>query len=187
MNDIFIGVNQPIDCALWAEFMEKSASSNNNIESKPYICRKIYPDGNRCLSLMTPNETDRFFEQYGKWHANCRKMQFVDIIRISRIYLSLEVDQEKKTRVVEALRIMAAKAESKYDKDLWGTARKIFCWICNLFIFTRVITLFTEGTTISVGKLDNIPFFVGTDATFARLVADRYDNVGASRFREQTC
>lgn len=181
MNSIFITGGRPIDTNLWTDFMETCANSEITQAERPYICRVIQPpnlfQGEQTsyrLALMNSIGIKRFFETHSRWDCNCGKMQFVEVIRISRILLSFQIDPNQKKRVTDSLRLMADKAESKYQSSWMGTVRKIYSWVCNLFV-SNDVGLFNTTTLESPSQVnDHLPFFVGSDATFARLVADSY-------------
>lgn len=173
------------DSNLWIDFVEQSAQSQKPRNEKAYICRVIYPPPGlgqvrTFLECKTSDEVKDFLQTNGTWNANCVKMRFRDIICISRICLSVETNPHKKKRLTDSLRLMSDKAEAKYQNGWQGTARRIISWLFNLFESTSSIKLFAMPGNSNVDlkmpahKQDNLPHIVGSDATFAQLVADCY-------------
>lgn len=177
MAGISVNVNKTFDSAAWTDFVQVAANQNP-LEEKRFICRVIYPKGdNRYqLDLMSQSEVKRFLHTHGKWSSNCVKMRFSEVIRISRMCLACERDPLQKARLVKALNQMADKAEAKYNNGWCGTARKILSWISNLFS-SNDVRLFVKGNDkpIDLYLPYQARFFVGTDAQFARHVANAYN------------
>ncbi|MBS0633905.1 MAG: hypothetical protein JSR37_00395 [Verrucomicrobia bacterium] len=179
MTGIQISLNPNFDWDKWIDFVEEAANQNRP-ELKRHICRVIYPLRIFELDLMSQSDVNSFFNTYGRWRANCVKMPFREIIAISRRCLAIwdnNVYTDQKVRLTKALNQMADKAEAKYASGWQGTVRKVISWISNLFSSSTVRLFNQDDSSIELRlppSAKPLPTFVGTDATYARLVARAY-------------
>lgn len=165
---------------IWNQMVIDSVTSRKDKETPKHICRVIYPDNTCTLELKTDQEIKKHFQQYGKWNANCGKMQLSEIINITRINsLNSPVTPELKDPLSQSLNTMASRAEKKYQNGFLGTLRKVSSLFFNLFV-TKSASLFAmPQTNVSLRILhpcdqkNKLPILIGNDAKFARLVAAR--------------
>jgi hypothetical protein len=160
----------------WASLMQKTSESTSD-GIHPYIyeiCEVKIGEVNWYLEAKTPTEAEFFSNTHQRWDTIFRKLPFFDVICLSRIYLASEGNAKQKKLVTTALNNLADRAETKYNSGFIGTAQKILSFICNLFKNTNRVTLFDQILEIPPNANDRLPFFVGTDATFARLIAQNY-------------
>lgn len=155
----------------WASLMQKTSESASD-DIHPYIYEIC--EVNWYLEAKTPTEAEIFSNTHQRWDTIFRKLQFFDVICLSRIYLTSEGNADRKKLVTTALNHLADRAEIKYKSGFIGTAQKILSFICNLFKSTNRVTVFDQILEIPPNTNDRLPFFVGTNATFARLVAQNY-------------
>lgn len=169
----------------WADFIEQTSLVKSSEPTK-YICKtnkKMYKSG---LTIET---------LHGMGLSCCQKMSFREVIIVSRICLSWLEENDHinnfndkntkgtKKKIIESINRMAFKADAKYKKGWKGIARKIASYINNLFAETKVVKVLdfkdpeegwmTSYLTCEKYK-DKVPYFIGTDASFARYVAKAY-------------
>lgn len=164
----------------WGDFMEKVSTPSSTTRSISYIYKLMQPSDKNgvigTLEVRTPEEKETFLSTFkNNPLATCEKIHFFDIIRLSRIYLSKIQNSVEKKRVTTALIHMADRAETKYNKNFMGLLRRIYSCVCNFFKSKRSINLSYLEEMFPEAK-DHVPFFVGSDANFARLVAKSYSS-----------
>ena len=160
----------------WNQMVIQAKNNNEELSNQKYICRVIYPNRNCTLELKTNQQIKEHFERHGSWTANCVKMRLGEVINITRINSLNEPVTELQEPLNQALNHMAARAEEKYNRNFWGSLRKVFSIILNFFTSDSV-ELFDmpnadrELVIIDPNKRHRLPFFIGSNAEFARQVA----------------
>lgn len=159
----------------WNHMMISAADSRNQQYHK-HICKVIYPDETCTLELKTDQEIQEHSTKYGRWKAMCVKMDFTDIINITRITsLNYPVNVRLKDPLKESLILMASRAEQKYESGFLGVVRKIISIFFNLFT-TDAVGLFGMPQTDLDFVISNsrhkhqLPLFIGDNSKFAHLV-----------------
>lgn len=161
---------------IWNQMIIEAANSRENYREHKNICRVIYPNRTCTLELKTEQEIKNHFRQYGYLNANCRRMALRDILNITRICsLNTPVENEAKRSIGDSLLIFASRVEEKYHAGLIGIVRKVMDVFSNLFTSDSV-TLFQMNGVVNFIRIDSnsnkykLPWFIGNDADFARLI-----------------
>ena len=160
----------------WYQMVIDAANSRKEGETPKNICKVIYPHSICTLELKTAEQVKQHFKLHGYWDSNCGKMTCKDVINITRICSSFHpVALELKEPLKQALGLMASRAEEKYGRGFMGCVRKVFVVFFNFFTTNSVCLFRMPGTTVFVErpqtcKKNELPFFIGNSAKFARLV-----------------
>lgn len=170
---IYVKANEVFPLSTWNAMVIEASCSEKR------ICKVIYPSQDCMLELKTNQEVKEFFEEHGRWNANCGRMPLREVINITR--MNLNSKGYKSSKIQKALEVMAVRSENKYNA-FCGTLRKIISWIFNVFT-TNSVGLFSMPKTncelyISKIKENKLPFLIGHDANFARTVAKKFGSSG---------
>lgn len=170
MVDSFQGDNvHSFDSQAWVYFVETVAKLQAPHNVKWWYKYKVISEPD-----PFPNVAEENMDIEDLAETTSEKMTFTNIIRISRIFLANEADPNQRKRITQALHKMADRADAFYQGSWWGTANKIHSWVGNLFASSSVDFHNNMRIELPASANDQLPYFVGTDATFARLVADCY-------------
>lgn len=100
--------------------------------------------------------------------------QIREILNITRIFsINDPIDPNSKDSIKDSLLFMASRAERKYNDGFKGIVRKVIALFFNLFATDSVSLFGMNNTDIAIRVVQDgpkLPWFIGNNANFARLI-----------------